>query len=604
MEARRAGTETWALSDAVRLGLDHMKARRFSDAGRIFEQILKERPDDPDALHLLGMALHEQGRSEQAVELLQKAVAVHGAAPDYHASLGTVLLKLGRNGEAATSLRRAVELGGGQQGAYRNLGTALIRIGEITEAGAALARAAALDPEDPEAHFALGFVHARQRAMEQAIKCYRRTLELAPNHVGALNNIATLLQNKGEAGEAIIHLQKLVQLQPKSAMAFYNLGRGLEALGELELALKAYDHSVVLRPDFTQGLNNAGTILQRLRRLPEAIERFDRAIAIDPGYANARFNRAVLLLTQGRFREGWEGYEARFEVKELRRLVAPRPFRQPRWQGEPLAGETILVWGEQGIGDEIMQASMVPDLQAMGAHAVLECDPRLIGLYRRSFPGAEVVGRADPPEGPTNDPTIAYQCPMGSLGRWLRDDLARFPAHRGYLKADPVRVEAAWARYAELGDGLKIGIAWRTGSHDPRGRNLTLEQLEPVLQRQNVQFVTLQYGDVGNEIHELAERSLVRVYRDPTIDPTRDLEGVAAQVAALDMVISTTNAVAHMAGALGTPSLTFVPFAPDWCWLQSGGRTPWYPTMRLVRQTTAGDWTTAIEGVANALDGL
>ncbi|MBT6119509.1 MAG: tetratricopeptide repeat protein [Rhodospirillaceae bacterium] len=592
------------MSDAVRLGLDHMKARRFSDAGRMFEQILAQRPDDPDALHLLGMALHEQGRSEEAVESIRKAIARHDSAPDFHASLGTVLLKLGRSGEAATSLRRAVELGGGQQGAYRNLGTALIRIGEITEAGKALGRAVESDPEDPEAYFALGFVHARQRAMDQAIKCYRKTLELAPNHIGALNNIATLLQTKDEATEAIGYLQKLVQLQPKSAMAFYNLGRGLEALGELDLALKAYDHAVVLKPDFAQAHNNGGTLLQRQRRMPEAVERFERSIAADPGYANARFNRAVSLLTQGRFREGWEGYDARFQVPELRRLVSPRPFRQPRWEGQPLAGETILVWGEQGIGDEILHASMIPDLQAMGAKVVVECDPRLVGLFRRSFPGAQVSGRADPPEAPTNDPAIAYQCPMGSLGRWLRDDLARFPAHRGYLQADPGRVEGARARYAELGPGLKIGIAWRTGSHDPRGRNVTLQQLEPVLQRQNAHFVTLQYGDVGNELHELAERSLVRVYRDPTIDPTRDLEGIAAQVAALDMVISTTNAIAHFAGALGTPSLIFVPFAPDWCWLQSGARMPWYPTMRLVRQTAPEEWATTISGVADALDGL
>ncbi|MDA0701679.1 MAG: tetratricopeptide repeat protein [Proteobacteria bacterium] len=588
----------------MRLGLEHMKARRFSDAARMFEQILAQRPNDPDSLHLLGMALHEQGQSEEAVESIRKAIAQHDAAPDYHASLGTVLLKLGRNGEAATSLRRAVELGGGQQAAYRNLGTALIRIGEITEAGAALSLAVALDADDPEAHFALGFVHARQQAMEKAITCYRRTLELAPNHVGALNNIATLLQTLDQSAEAIVHLQKLVQLQPKSAMAFYNLGRGLEALGESDLALKAYDYAVVLRPEFAQAHNNTGTLLQRLRRMPEAVERFDKAIAADPNYANARFNRSVSLLTQGRFRDGWEGYEARFQVRELRRLVAPRPFRQPRWEGQPLDGETILIWGEQGIGDEIMLASMIPDLQALGAAVVVECDPRLVRLFSRSFPGIEVAGRADPSEAPTTDPAITYQCAMGSLGRWLRDDLGRFPAHRGYLPADPARIEAAGLRYAELGPGLKIGIAWRTGSHDPRGRSVTLEELEPVLQRQNAHFVTLQYGDVGNELHELAERTLVRVHRDPTIDPTRDLDGVAAQVAALDLVISTTNAVAHFAGALGTPSLTFVPYAPDWCWLASGARMPWYPTMRLVRQTKAGDWSTAVSGVADALDGF
>ena len=458
----------------------------------MFEQILAQRPNDPDSLHLLGMALHEQGQSEEAVESIRKAIAQHDAAPDYHASLGTVLLKLGRNGEAATSLRRAVELGGGQQAAYRNLGTALIRIGEITEAGAALSLAVALDADDPEAHFALGFVHARQQAMEKAITCYRRTLELAPNHVGALNNIATLLQTLDQSAEAIVHLQKLVQLQPKSAMAFYNLGRGLEALGESDLALKAYDYAVVLRPEFAQAHNNTGTLLQRLRRMPEAVERFDKAIAADPNYANARFNRSVSLLTQGRFRDGWDGYEARFQVRELRRLVAPRPFRQPRWEGQPLDGETILIWGEQGIGDEIMLASMIPDLQALGAAVVVECDPRLVRLFSRSFPGIEVAGRADPSEAPTTDPAITYQCAMGSLGRWLRDDLGRFPAHRGYLPADPARIEAAGLRYAELGPGLKIGIAWRTGSHDPRGRSVTLEELEPVLQRQNAHFVTLQ----------------------------------------------------------------------------------------------------------------
>ena len=388
-------------------------------------------------------------------------------------------------------------------------------------------------------------------------------------------------------------------------MAFYNLGRGLEALGESDLALKAYDYAVVLRPELAQAHNNAGTLLQRLRRMPEAVERFDKAIAADPNYANARFNRSVSLLTQGRFHDGWEGYDALFQVRELRRLIASRAFRQPRWEGQSLAGETTLIWGEQGIGDEIMLASMIPDLQALGAAVVVECDPRLVRLFRRFFPGIEAPRAHGSARGADHGPGHhLIQCAMGSLGRWLRDDHGRFPAHRGYLHADPARVEAARLPYAELGPGLKIGIALRTGSHDPRDRSVTLEELEPVLQRQNAHFVTLQYGDVRNELHELAERTLVRVHRDPTIDPTHDLDGVAAQVVALDMVVSTTNAVAHSAGALGTPALTFVPYSPDWCWLASGARMPWYPTMRLVCQTMVGDWSTAVFGVADALDGL
>ena len=281
----------------------------------------------------------------------------------------------------------------------------------------------------------------------------------------------------------------------------------------------------------------------------------------------------------------------------------------PHWAGEPLVGKTVLIWGEQGVGDEIMLASVLSEVMQAAGQVIVECDPRLIPIYRRSFPDAEFIGRDEPPSQRLSAPEIDYQCALGSLCRWLRRGTPDFADPTAYLAAEAKKVADIRARYQALGTGPKIGIAWRS---KPKGaaienilfsesKTIALESWAPILRTPGVKFVNLQYGDCSRDLTAMRERFGVEVFQDQEIDQMASLDDFAAQIAALDLVVAGSNTTVHLAGALGRPVWTMVPFVPDWRWQMGRDDTLWYPSMRLFRQPERGDWESVIQSVANEL---
>ena len=332
---------------------------------------------------------------------------------------------------------------------------------------------------------------------------------------------------------------------------------------------------------------------------------FDKALEIDPEQANAHVNRGLLMLLRGNYAEGWQGYEWRLGHRNLAGLVGTRPFTQPPWQGEPLAGRTILAWGEQGVGDEILFAGLIPDLQAAGARCVVETDPRLVPLFARVFADVEVVARTDPPDPETAAAAIDFQSAFGSLARYLRPGAETFPARRGYLRADPDRTQVLGVRYrARAPKTLTVGISWRDRGHARSDRTIPLALWEPLLALPGLSFVNLQYGDCAEEVSATVARTGVEIFQDPEIDAFADLDGLAAQMAALDVVLTAGNTTAHLAGALGGPLWVLVPRVPSWPWGLEGQTSPWYPTARLFRQSGSDGWPAVMDAVVQAFMAL
>jgi hypothetical protein len=305
-------------------------------------------------------------------------------------------------------------------------------------------------------------------------------------------------------------------------------------------------------------------------------------------------------MLRGEFADGWRAYELRL-LSEGR---IPRKFPCPRWRGEPLEGKTILVHAEQGLGDEIMFASCVPDLLAAGARCVIDCHPKLGTLFARSFPQALVhTGLQD------DDvawlaayPAPDYETPAGSLPLHLRAHPEAFPRHAGYLAADPEKVARWRERLAGLGAGLKVGISWRGGTPGTRAplRSLTLPQLDPILQTGGTRFVSLQYGTQPAEVEAFQARLGARfVHWQEALD---DYDETAALVCALDLVVSVCTAVVHLSGALGRPAWVMTPFSPEWRYGHAGETMIWYPSVRLFRQPGLGAWPPVIDAVAGALE--
>ncbi|CAO3435906.1 tetratricopeptide repeat protein [Azospirillum endophyticum] len=518
-------------------------------AAPLYERVLARRPQDPVALHLAGLLAHQSGASERGEARIAAAVA---AAPDYataHISLGNVRLALGRVGQAAASFRTALTFQPDNAAALTNLGNALDML-ERSEAAVCLHRQAiAADPALAEAHDNLGAALARLGRWSEAERAHAQALRLVPGL---------------EAG-------------------WVNLSLALRRLGRLEAAERAGRCALALAPALADGMANRGRLLRELGNDAGAGLWCGRALTMEPSHAAAAFNGGVLNLAAGRLAQGWEGYERRFDTRDL--MAAARRPGVPPWDGKDLSGKRLLVWREQGIGDELMFAQRLPELIARagqaGALIVVECDPRFVPLFARSLPQVTVRPAPASPDEPCAD--IDYHVALGSLSRHLGSTLSSFDGVKPVLRADPEAVEAWRRRLAGLGQGLRVGIAWRSGQLDPdRMPDYTrIEEWRPVLALPGLVPVNLQYGECGAELTAALDAFGRAPHAFADLDLRNDLDGTAALISALDLVIAPATSTGELAGGLGVPVWRLAR-AGDWTALGAGVR-PWFPSMRLFR---------------------
>jgi tetratricopeptide (TPR) repeat protein len=616
--------------------LAEYQAGRLPQSERLCEQVLAADPNHAEALHLAGIAAFLSGRHQRAVELIRNAIAVNPAPAAYYNSLGASLHGMNQWEEAAAEYRTAIRLKPDYVDALSNLGGVLYDLGRLEEALPYSQRAIALNGSDAKAHRNLGLtLHALGRG-EAAERHLRRAVDLAPDNVEMVQRYAYLLVELNRTQEAVPHLaritkqkpdcarawqllgqcyqgldqsfeaascyQKALDLHPDSMEATNNLGNCLAAAGERREALALFRKAIDLKPDSPIAWCNAGQMMKDLGLAETALRCFQMALRLDPNYPPALWNRSLCLLALGRLAEGWADYDWRWEMGPH---IKPRPFSQPRWAGEDLAGKAILVWMEQGLGDHILLSSMIPDLVRVGAHCVVECDERLLTLFARSFPTVEVIASADSPHPRTVEPGIDCQIAAGSLARWLRADLASFPQHRGFLVPDPRRAAHWRKRVEELGEGLKVGICWRSMMHGGKRAMYysRLHQWGGILTAPGVQFVNLQYDESGPELDEAERLFGTRIHRWDDLDLKQDQEGVAALISTLDLVISAGTAVDQMAGALGVSTWVLTREATG-VWSLGTDHCPWYPSVRAFLCGAKDPWETVLEQMAKELHQL
>ncbi|HKD37859.1 MAG TPA: tetratricopeptide repeat protein, partial [Pirellulales bacterium] len=475
--------------------------------------------------------------------------------------------KAGRLDAAEELSRAALRIDPRSPRALHVLGVIARRTRRLPLAIAVLDDAARLNDRDPGIHCELGLALSESHREDEAIGHYRRAVELLPGYGDACLNLAAALDRLERPHEALPWAERAAQLLPQNAVANFNLGNIRRALGDLA----------------------------------PAIARFETAIALDPRFASAHWNLACCRLLAGDFARGWPKYEWRERAGE----VVIDDYPKPRWQGEPLDGRTILVHAEQGIGDEILFASCIPDLIARGGRTIVICESRLERLFARSFPESIVYGfaRRKDRKGIAIEEKIDFQIPMGSLPLVFRPSRERFPERERFLVPDSAKQSEWRARLGALGPGLKVGISWRAGGlpSERRKRTTGLENWRDVFAVGGVQFVNLQYGEAAEEITAAARKLGATIHDPPGADPLVDLDALAAKIAALDLVISVGNATVHLAGALGVTAWAVLPKVPGWRWQIAGSESPWYSSVRLFRQRERGDWTPVFAEIATAL---
>jgi tetratricopeptide (TPR) repeat protein len=608
--------------EQLRIALEHHQSGRLKEAEQIYRGILEANPQQADAVHLLGMIEHANGRHESAVDLIRKAISINPNEPHYHSNLGTVLQAQGKLDEALACFDQALALKPDLAEVHSNFGNILLTQGKLDEAVTCQERALAFKPDCAEAYFNLGNVRKAQGNLDQAVACYQRALALKPVLVAAETNLGSVLYTQGKLDEAEAALERALALRPDhaeahsnlgsvlqarnkldEAVAYYeralalkpdrpevlsNLGTALHAQDQLDEAVACYERALAVRPDFAEAHHNFGCVLFSLGKVDDALARHSKALALQPDYPQARFAESLAQLCKGDFAAGWHNYESRWHTKD--HDTPRRAYPQHLWAGEKLASGRLLIWGEQGIGDEIMFAGLIPDVLRTGNRCVLDCIARLKPLFARSFPDVEVISGHRPGDNPELE--VSAHSPSGSLPRLFRLSNAAFAATTSpYLIADPEKRERFRIRYA---DGRRLaGLAWHTNNRKTgRSRSMDLSMFAPLLARPDIRWISLQYGD---------HQELEPIFTDHSVDQLQNMDDFAAQVAALDLVITIDNSTAHLAGALGVPVWLLLPFAADWRWLDAGDRSPWYPSMRLFRQPKLRDWQSVLEKVGQAL---
>ena len=600
---------------------------RLDEAAARFQQALRLRPDYPDAHNNLGIVREKQGQLDEARALYQQALRLKPHYPEAHYNLGIVLARQDRLDEAVASYQQALQLKPDYPEAHNNLGTVLGRQSQLDEAIASYQQALRLQPHYPEAHHNLGLVLARQGRLDEAIASFQQALRLQPHYPEAHSNLGKALQELGRCDEAVASCGQALRLQPDSAEAHnslglvlakqdrfdeavacyqralhlkpdypeahHNLGIVLGNQDKLDEAMASFQQALHLKPDYPDVHHNLGLVLARQGRLDEAVACYQQALHLLPDYPEAHWNRSLAWLLTGRFEQGWPDYEWRWKCKEF---VPLPPLHPPRWDGSPLEGRTILVHAEQGLGDTLQFLRYAPLVQRRGGRVILVCQPPLKPLLRRS-PGVErllAYGEALP--------EYEVHVPLLSLPGLLGTTLESVPAEVPYLDAEPPLVEA-WRHRLSAYPGFKVGIVWQGNPQFrfDRLRSIPLTQFAPLARVPGVHLLSLQKG---------AGRDQLSVHRgcfpvtdlgpelDETTGPFLD---TAAVMKNLDLVITSDTAAAHLAGALGVPVWVALQEIADWRWLLDREDSPWYPTMRLFRQTRPGEWAEVFEQITEAL---
>ncbi len=450
----------------------------------------------------------------------------------------------------------------------------------------------------------LGCHKAGQLIEAQAL--YRQVLQLMPSQADALHMLGVTEFQHGHYDAAVSLLDKASRLLPRNDSVHFNLGNALRAATRLDEAGAAFRTAIRLSPGNLDALKNLGNVLKEQNRYEEALACYDDILAIDGDDAYTRYNKAIALLTTGHLAQGWDLYEDRLrcDLGDGRHAASTSPAQAPVWQGEALSGP-LLVIPEQGLGDQIFYGAMLADLQAAGIGSVACVDERLLALFRRSFPGIGFATMADIARLAPSEQQFSAQLPMASLGRHFRrnsDALARIRSP--YLVADSELTTLLRSRFLQ-GQRLVCGISWSSQARTGATKSLPLQALLPVLRTPGVEFIDLQYGDTRAERQTLAGQTEVRLKHIDEIDNTQDIDALAALISACDLVITVSNSTAHLAAALGKPTLILLAHhTPLWYWHADGMQSPWYPTVTLLRQVSAGDWNPTVEMAAHILRGL
>jgi tetratricopeptide (TPR) repeat protein len=578
----------------VNLGLIHASRGAWDDALGCFRCVLERQAIAPRALLELGKFRETQSELDEGIASCdRRALRSRPEAAELHQRLARTLAASNPAGALAYS-EHASRIRPGVASTYLLPAASLLKLGLFAEAAACYRHMLQLEPEYFDAWNNLGTVLWLQELPEDAELHYRQALWVQPDDPSGLNNLGNALWQQGKPDEAAVCYRKSLALRPDSAEAQMNLGVVLSCLGELDEALARLREALRLCPGSAVACDNLGVALGRQGKFDEALAYYDEALRCEPGYAESHQNRAMAWLARGDFERGWPEYEWRWRCKGKQ----PYVFSQPLWNGESLDGRTILLYTEQGFGDSLQFVRYAALVKERGGTVLLACPPPIARLLART-PGIDRVLAPD-----ADLPPFDVHAPLMSLPAILGTTLATIPANVPYLFAESEGI-ARWHRELSEFPGFKVGIAWQGNPRYriDRQRSFPLARLAPLARVEGVRLFSLQKGAGTEQLEVLAGEFPVTELDRLGKEGLGDFLETAAIVKNLDLVVTPDMAYAHLAGGLGVRVWLASPAVAEWRWLIDREDSPWYPTMKIFRQKTPGDWDELFERMAAELAG-
>lgn len=602
---KRAGSAATGLTGTPKVatlmehGLEMFHQGDFESAEILFRQVLETSPDHAEAHNMIGVIGLSVGSPDLALGFFETAASIDDKNADYPMNQSIALLDLGEVDRAINAGKIAIDLRPRYAEAWNMLGVAFKAKEDWESARDAFAKTLDINPEYGEAWINLSGILQKLELPEEAIEAGEKGVAYCPQIPEAYYNLAGGFKDALRYSEAIETYGICVDLNPSYYDAHVNLSKCYIKIDEYEQAEKSAQRAIEIDPDKESGYINHGLALCGRGELRAGALSYYKAAKRNPESFEPHTNLGFTLLALEEFSTGWDEYEYGFLTASRGPLIdTPTPV----WEGQPLDGRLIHIYGEQGIGDQIMYGTMLQDLLDQGARIIFECEPRLIPLFERAFPTITVIELSQPPDPETRTSDEDYRSSVGSLGRWLRRSVDDFKPRDKFMIADPELTSKYREKYAKLGDGPSIGISWKSNSPNfAKNKNISIELWRPILQTPGCNFVSLQYGDIDADIARAKREIGVDIYVDDDVSAINSLEQSAAQISAVDLVISISNATIHFAGACGVETWMLLGYTPLWHWFLNREDTLWYNSVRCIRCASEGDWAPIIDRTASDL---
>jgi len=571
--------------------VQHQHAGQIIEAEKAYRQVLEIDPGNAFATQLLGGLALQKDDFPLAADLFGKALVTDPGNAELHNNLGNALSGQERFDEAVSHYNSALALQPEYGKAHNNLSAALRVMGKFDEAIVHHLKALEQQPDNVPALNNYASTLKETGRPTEAIEQYNLALQIDPSNAEVHYNLGVLCEGQHQLDAACGHYQKAIEVRPGYVGALFNLANTLRSMGKFDEAITTYHEVIEHRPEHAPAHNNLGLALRLTGDRKAAEIQWRRAVELDPLLADSQVNLALCHFEEGQVAEGWERYEWRDKAGSYK--SPQRHFVQPQWDGSDLKGKHIILWGEQGLADEILYASMIPDILKQGGKVSIECAPRLVKLFSRSFAAADVYPYPyDGAEQGTDH--FDFQCSFPSLGRFMRPGVEAFPTRvedYAYLKADPEK-QAFWKkRLAELSPRPKIGFNWGSIqiSDDSRHFYASIKEMEPLLRTPGVDFINLMYADATADIQEIQRDFGVAIHDWQDLDLKEDIEGVAGLISSLDRVVSCLSTVSELSGALGTQAAVFIGEATQATMMGTDDNI-WFPNTHYYSKERSGPW--------------